>query len=373
MPTATAYVNGVQRGPYYFIVGGASGDYNNNVDKSQRYDMATDTWELGPTFTSQRGINAHSMNASSLFVQGGDVNGGGAFDPTDLVEDLDLEVWPGGAWNDLGDPLPQPSLVSAGACTEARSGGEIWAIGGADEQLIPFADVYYRPSGPCVSFGVDLADVEGGLGDAGTTVEYWLTITNTGVVTDYFTLDVSTTWDIGTPLGGPGPIGPGESMPIAIDVEIPTNTKPGDQGLTEITATSISNLDAIDTTSITTVVGLRDFDLQPIPPDSQEGHPGEVLTYTLQVSNIGDFKDSYNVVISSTWETTATLTIGPLLPGEDANLIVLVTIPKDAMHGDWDYALVTLNSQIKPSISHSIKLTSTAFWHRMLMPLAMKN
>jgi hypothetical protein len=373
MPTATAYVSGVQRGSYYYITGGGSGDYNNNVDQTQRYNMATDSWQLGPTFTSQRGINAHAMNASTLFVQGGDVNGGGAFDPTDLVEDLDLSAWPGGAWNDLGDPLPQPSLLSAGACTEAKSGGEIWAIGGADDQLNPFADVYYRPSGPCVSFGVTLSAPPGQFGEAGTTVEYLVTITNTGVVTDYYTMDVSTTWNIITPEGGPGPIGPGESLEIIIAMDIPAGAPRGQQGVTEITATSISNPAEMDTTSITTTVGEYLFEVQPIPPDSQEGHPGNVLTYTLWVSNTGDFEDSYNVAISATWETTASLSVGPILPGEGGVLVVVVTIPQDAMQGDWDFAIVTLSSQAKPEISHAVKLTSTAVMYRMLMPLAMKN
>jgi uncharacterized membrane protein len=141
----------------------------------------------------------------------------------------------------------------------------------------------------------------------------------------------------------------------------------------EITAVSLSNPNASDNTSITIPVGLREFDVQAIPPDSQEGHPGNVLTYTLEVSNIGDFKDIYNVEISATWETTAVLTVGPLMPGEYGSLLVLVTIPKDAMQGDWNFALVTLTSQVKPSISHTVKLTSTAVWHRMLIPLAMKN
>jgi uncharacterized membrane protein len=162
-------------------------------------------------------------------------------------------------------------------------------------------------------------------------------------------------------------------MLIAIDVEIPSGAQPGDQGTIELRATSISNPVVFDITTITITVGLRDFDLQTIPPDSQEDHPGNVLTYRLLVSNIGDFKDSYNVEISATWETTAVLSIGPLLPGEDGELVVAVTIPQDAEAGDWDFAVITLSSQIKPSISHSTKLTSTAVWHRTLIPLVFRN
>jgi uncharacterized membrane protein len=193
------------------------------------------------------------------------------------------------------------------------------------------------------------------------------------VVTDYYTMDVSTTWGIGSVLGGPGPIGPGESMEIIVAVDIPEGAPRGQQGVTEITATSISNPAEMDTTSITTTVGEYLFEVQPIPPDSQEGHPGNLLTYTLWVSNTGDFEDSYHVEISATWETTASLSVGPILPGENGLLVVVVTIPQDAMQGDWDFAIVTLSSQAKPEISHAVKLTSTAVMYHMLMPLAMKN
>jgi hypothetical protein len=372
MPEATI-ADWLQSGQYVYFVGGFTSAFPINSDATMRYDLATDTWGVGPSYTSRRAMGALAITSQYLYAIGGDANGGSSSDGTDLVERLDLSAWPIGSWQNISDPLPEPRGANAGFCSDAVTGGEIWSVGGLDLAENPTTGIFYRPSEPCVSFGVDLADVGGGLGDAGTTVEYWLTITNTGVVTDYFTLEVSTTWNTVTPMGGPGPIGPGERMPIAIDVEIPPEALPGDQGLTEITATSMSNLDAIDTTSIITLVGLRDFNLQPISPDSQKGHPGEVLTFTLQVSNIGDFKDSYNVEISATWQTTATLAVGPLLPGEEAELLVLVTIPPDAAQGDWDDALVTLTSQIKPSLSHAVKLTSTTVWHRMLLPLAYKN
>jgi uncharacterized membrane protein len=200
-----------------------------------------------------------------------------------------------------------------------------------------------------------------------------VTITNTGVVTDYYTMDVSTTWNIITPEDGPGPIGPGESMQIAIAVEVPGNAMRGDLGVTEISVVSISNPAAFDTTAITTRVLGYEFDFQSIPPDSQEGHPGDELTYALVVSNIGDFEDSYSVTISATWDTVAPFTIGPLQPGEDGELAVEVTIPQDALAGDWDFPILTLTSQADPRVFHLVKLTSIAIWYQTLLPLTFKN
>jgi hypothetical protein len=370
-----------QTGPYLWVVGGGSGsvDYTNR-DTTQHYDMANDTWIVQHDFTSQRAVFALAATDTHLYAIGGDENQGWVFEPTDLVEILDLLSWPNASWESFDDPLPIPTAYNtAGFCSEVKSGGEVWSVAGITGAMpnpIVLVDALYHPTGEgCVSFGVDLPTpwIEEDKVEAGTMVEYWLTITNTGVVTDYYTLDVSTTWGVGSILGGPGPIGPGDSMLIAIDVEIPSGAQPGDQGTIELRATSISNPVVFDITTITITVGLRDFDLQTIPPDSQEDHPGNVLTYRLLVSNIGDFKDSYNVEISATWETTAVLSIGPLLPGEDGELVVAVTIPQDAEAGDWDFAVITLSSQIKPSISHSTKLTSTAVWHRTLIPLVFRN
>jgi hypothetical protein len=368
MPYPTAYVNGVQRGPYYFIVGGISGDPDDNQDQTQRYDMATNTWQVGPIFTSHRGINALSTTATTLYSQGGDENGGDYFEPTDKVEVLDHSSWPGGSWIDIDDPMPQSSLLSTGGCTEGITGGEIWAIGGADESLTPFDDVYYRHAEPCVSYGVNLPENLVGRAEAGSAVEYTLTVTNTGVVTDYFKLAVSSTWGPVLFMGGQGPVGPGESTQLVIVVDVPKTAMRGDRGVTEITASSISNPAVIDTARITTVVVA--FEVDVFQPDDQEDHPGRVLTYPLLVTNTGDFEDSYSVEISSTWETTATLTIGRLLPGENGTLVVLITIPKDVLQGDWDEAVITITSQARPLIHHHTILKTAVVFHRWFVPLA---
>ena len=368
----------VQTGSYLWIVGGGSGSYDYvNRDTTQRYDMATDTWTVQHDFTSQRAVFALAASATHLYALGGDETLGWVFEPTDLVETLDLQIWPNTGWESFYDPLPQPTIYnSTGFCSEVKTGGEVWSVAGAtgaSPNPIVLDDTLYHPAEPCVSYGVDLPEPWQGKGAAGETVEYTLTITNTGVVTDYYTLDVSTTWDIGSLMGGPGPIGPGESMDIAIAVEVPSDAMWGDQGVTDITAASISNPAEFDTTTITTQVLGYQVDVNPDPPDPQAGHPGEVLTYTLWVSNIGDFVDSYTVTISTIWGTVTPISVGPLLPGEETELVVTVEIPQDAMHADWDVATITLTSQADPRVSHSVELTSAAFWHRMLIPLALRN
>ncbi len=98
-----------------------SGNYNNNVNATQRLDLAADppAWETGPTFTSQRAFLALAATGTQLYAIGGDVNGSGVIIQTDLVESLDLSLWPGGSWTDIYDPIPQALMTNVGFCTEA--------------------------------------------------------------------------------------------------------------------------------------------------------------------------------------------------------------------------------------------------------------
>ena len=74
--------------------------------------MQTETWEVGPEFTSGRADHALAATGTALYAVGGDANGGGPFDAVTTAERLDLGAWPGGAWEDLDDPLPAPRTAN---------------------------------------------------------------------------------------------------------------------------------------------------------------------------------------------------------------------------------------------------------------------
>ncbi len=158
MPESTSASGWGQAGPMLFVIGGwgdLSPDFN--VVVSQRYDMSTDTWSAGPAFPSGRADLAFAVGQNHLFAIGGDADGGGPFDATNIVEQLLHADWPGGSWMDTGDPLPTAlTSQTSGACTMAVSGGEIWSQGGYDGAAINGLN-YYRAIGePCYR---DPADV----------------------------------------------------------------------------------------------------------------------------------------------------------------------------------------------------------------------
>jgi len=385
MPVASEAYGVAQTGPYLYVVGGFSGDWNNNLDITLRLNMATESWDRpGPAFTSRRAITALSVTQSHLYAIAGDENGFERLDATGLVEVLDLSLWPGGAWTNLGQPLPWSIEGNASACTEAMAGGEIWSVGGASGiwlpsgpfNLITIDNSYYLPVGEgCVSYGVKLSNPIEGEGEIGHPVTYTLTITNTGVVTDYYNIEVTTTWGAGSPLGGPGgPVGPGESIQNLIVLNVPLDVHVGDQGLTEIIATSYSNPTAVDNTLITTTV-IPTYDVH-ISPESLalSGFHGEVITYTLTVSNMGTITDTVNLTYTgSTWEVVLPVTSLDLGVGESAEVVIYVIIPDSAWPGDSHQLILTATSAGNPSANDNATLTTTALWYRTLIPLAHKN
>jgi subtilisin family serine protease len=152
MPMAANTPGYVQAGSYLFVVGGWNDNSPGaNADATQRYDLSADAWELGPTFTSARADFSLALTSQYLYALGGDANGNGPFDPTTAVERLDWLAWPGGGWEDLGDPLPTPHCSNNGGfCTDSLTGGEVWTVGGYDGGSIVGA-AWYHPAEGCFS------------------------------------------------------------------------------------------------------------------------------------------------------------------------------------------------------------------------------
>jgi hypothetical protein len=121
-----------------------------------RLDMETNTWTTGPVWTPQRADFALAAAGTRLFAIGGDSNGGGSFDPSAQVDELETSTWPSGAWIPSPDNLPPARQGnSAGFFSTGRVGGEIWSTGGIAAGSTFLTNHIFRPVyGPCEDYDI---------------------------------------------------------------------------------------------------------------------------------------------------------------------------------------------------------------------------
>jgi hypothetical protein len=134
----------MQVGHYLYLVG-SYGTAIINSAVSMRLDLATNTWTTGPTWTPQRADFALAASGSKLFAIGGDVNGGGFFDASNQVDELDTAAWPSGSWTASPASLPSARQSnSAGFSSTGRIGGEIWSTGGVNSSVTFLSEHLFR-------------------------------------------------------------------------------------------------------------------------------------------------------------------------------------------------------------------------------------
>jgi hypothetical protein len=99
--------------------------------------------------------------------------------------------------------------------------------------------------------------------------------------------------------------------------------------------------------------------------------PGDLITYTLYLTNTGNLTDTYDLLITATWTTVSTTPVGPLATGDSAILAVVVQVPPDAAWGNSDTATVTIASQGDASQMQVLSLT-TSIDYRVYLPVVEK-
>jgi hypothetical protein len=87
-----------------------------------------------------------------------------------------------------------------------------------------------------------------------------------------------------------------------------------------------------------------------------------VVSYEFQVTNIGDYTDTFALSATGVW--TATLPggsdTGPIDPGASITVTVLVTVPEGALDGDMDVTTLKVTSLLDPAVWQTAPVTTTA-------------
>jgi uncharacterized membrane protein len=220
------------------------------------------------------------------------------------------------------------------------------------------------PPGP--SYGVDVSiSPSSQSGSNGATLNYTVTVSNTGNVSDTYDITVG---DNASPSWGPTvlptslTLGTGVNRTLTLSVTIPSNATVGTIDKIWVQATSQDNAAVFDNKSCTAQVTQGGPTPPPGPsygvnvlisPPSQSGSNGTTLKYIVAVSNTGNVSDTYTLENTDNAGWVKSLSSASLtVPGNSSDVVTLsVTIPANAQDGAWDNITVKATSKTDNTIT----------------------
>jgi carboxypeptidase T len=112
----------------------------------------------------------------------------------------------------------------------------------------------------------------------------------------------------------------------------------------------------------------RRFDLAVSPVSAvKAGLPGEVITYTLRITNTGGLSDTFSFVpTANAWPIEVPAVFGPLEPGRSTSVTVLAHIPADVSRGSSDTVHLQVQSAGDNNRQVDVSLTTLAGWTSFL-------
>ncbi|MGC9396147.1 MAG: PKD domain-containing protein, partial [Anaerolineae bacterium] len=215
------------------------------------------------------------------------------------------------------------------------------------------------------------ATAQGGL--PGALVTYTFTTTNTGMETDTFTVTLSGADWPATAAPTVGPLAAGESAPLTVTVTVPAAALCDALDTLTVTVTSQGNpartSSATATTSARAVYAVQ----ARVAAMALSADPGASVSTSLWVTNTGNCVDTFSLSAASAWSVGVSATTGALAAGAGIATPLTVTVPSNALAGDFDVAMLTATSQANYAITTTTAVTTTAnvVYSVTLSPVAM--
>lgn len=210
-------------------------------------------------------------------------------------------------------------------------------------------------------YGLSLSPATAGqAANPGQVVTYTLAVTNTGSASDTFTVTLSGNAFSTSAPASVGPLAAGASTTFNVVVTIPGGASGGATDAVNVNVKSWGDpTKQANATLTTTVNTLRGLSLSPATT-GQSGNPGQMLTYTLAVTNTGNASDTFTVTLSgNAFGTTAPTSVGPLAAGASTTFNVFVTVPGGALAGASDTVNVNVKSRGDPTKQANATLTTS--------------
>jgi hypothetical protein len=178
------------------------------------------------------------------------------------------------------------------------------------------------------------------------TLTFTVTVTNTGEAVDNFDLTITDDAEWGATLSENELLNveSGASGTVTVSVTIPSGTLENVRTVITVTATSRADSSATDSYTCRAIAGPTGQEVQvTISETSKSGAPGEDLTFTVTVTNLGSAADTFTVEVTDTenWAPTVSPDSFPIGAGASRSATLSITIPSTAADDDSTTITVT--------------------------------
>jgi hypothetical protein len=221
---------------------------------------------------------------------------------------------------------------------------------------------------PGVEISPGISNLSGLPGDI---VTHTFRITNTGTYTDNFTLQLSeNTWAVSAPPTS-GPLEPGMAAEIDVIVEIPhlllTESK---LMVDEFKLSVVSEWDSLVYKNVngSTAAVIKTGLSIGVSPDQAIGFPGRSVTYTLILTNTGDYTDTFSLQVSGGWPASLASSSGLLGVGGVYRGDLVVGVPHWVPPGASEVLTLSAASGIDPLTQKSVQVSAQAVAERRYFP-----
>jgi len=200
----------------------------------------------------------------------------------------------------------------------------------------------------------------------GTTLNYSVTVKNTGGFDDNYTLTITDNENWGPTLDNYlfKNVRPGGSRTTTLSVAVPENAVPSTKDNIKVTATSLTDPNVSDNdTCIAHAEGARRGVKVSISPSPQSAPAGTKLSYTVTLRNTGNVPDNYALTASDDAGWVLSLSenrFENVAENRDRTATLNVTIPGDAVPCTEDNIRVTATSLKDSAVENSASCTAHA-------------